>query len=363
MKKHVIPFLMALVCIIISLAQLPITAVAAGGYELTLHLEVDDQVPLQGVLYYLYQVGERTGDKGNYIYTLTEAFQDYEINLNELDLWNDTAQSLEDEASELVRYVEDNGIEAAKGPIPTDAKGDATFTDLSPGLYLALGEPMSTGNKSYYPQATLVAVPFPMPQDGKYSGKWINPVTIDVKAFGPPIDITVRKVWQGIGNPLPVTVQLLRDGKLYGSTQLHANNNWRYTWESLDSNHKWTVRENPIPNGWQADYTQNGNTITITNRSTTTQQNHSNPTPSNDPTNDPTSTSFGDEVSDDATPSDDLSWPDTLLNHSANLVLPQTSQLWWPVPLLIVLGVILLLTGAALFVQKEKSEEFAKPYE
>lgn len=37
--------------------------------------------------------------------------------------------------------------------------------------------------------------------------------------------------------------------------------------------------------------------------------------------------------------------------------LPQTGQLWWPVPLLATVGVLLLLIGAVLFVRKEEPEE------
>ena len=45
------------------------------------------------------------------------------------------------------------------------------------------------------------------------------------------------------------------------------------------------------------------------------------------------------------------------------LNLPQTGQLWWPVPLLVAAGVSLLMIGVALFVRKEESEEFEEPYE
>ena len=42
--------------------------------------------------------------------------------------------------------------------------------------------------------------------------------------------------------------------------------------------------------------------------------------------------------------------------------LPQTGQLWWPVPLLVAVGTLLMI-GASLFVRKEESEEFEEPYE
>ena len=66
---------------------------------------------------------------------------------------------------------------------------------------------------------------------------------------------------------------------------------------------------------------------------------------------DPILTSVGtDNKSTEPTPSD-------------NLTLPQTGQLWWPVTLLMAVGVPLLIIGAALFVRDEESDEFEKPYE
>ena len=48
---------------------------------------------------------------------------------------------------------------------------------------------------------------------------------------------------------------------------------------------------------------------------------------------------------------------------SDTLSLPQTGQLWWPVPLLIAVGVPFFLIGVLLFVRKEESEKFEEPYE
>ena len=48
---------------------------------------------------------------------------------------------------------------------------------------------------------------------------------------------------------------------------------------------------------------------------------------------------------------------------SDNFTLPQTGQLWWPVTLLMAVGVPLLIIGTALFVRKEESDEFEEPYE
>ena len=43
--------------------------------------------------------------------------------------------------------------------------------------------------------------------------------------------------------------------------------------------------------------------------------------------------------------------------------LPQTGQLWWPMLLLVSVGVPFFMIGATLFARKEESEEFEEPYE
>ena len=105
-------------------------------------------------------------------------------------------------------------------------------------------------------------------------------------------------------------MQLLRDGEVYRSALLNDSNDWSYTWEGLESGHRWQVTEQDVPEGYQMSVSQDGTVFWVTN----TWSPEETPTPST-----PEETPSG--------------------------TLPQTGQLWWPVPLLLGAGLLLLLWG------------------
>ena len=147
-----------------------------------------------------------------------------------------------------------------------------------------------------------------------------------------PEEITVKKVWKGSGtHPDSVTVQLLCDGELFGEQVLSSDNGWSYTWTADLSGHTWSVLEVNIPDDYTFDVAWEGNVATVTNTYNEAQQ------------------PDGPDSPDGPNP------PDGSSNPSDGSALPQTGQLWWPVPLLIAAGVLLLLIGMVLFVRKEKA--------
>ena len=98
----------------------------------------------------------------------------------------------------------------------------------------------------------------------------------------------------------------MQDGTAYGDpVMLPHNGAWKYTWKDLDVNHKWTVTEKK-QNGYLApDIQQIGNTFFVTNTC--------------------------DRPPEPVKP--------------GSPALPQTGQLWWPVPVLIALGLLFILIG------------------
>ena len=301
-----------------------------------------------------------------------------------LDFWSDyTAERLNTMTKGLAGYIEEHGI-SDDGSGRTDANGKLTFKNLQAGLYLVLGNPKAEGDTTYYPQAALVAVPFYYVEENG----WLYHVRIKAKVEkvvdvpDPPSgqQISVRKVWDGTGDhPSSVNVELLRDGKPNRSATLSADNNWSYTWKGLDSGYQWTVRENPVPEGWQVSYTQSGNTFTIINTQTGPggpgdgpgggpgdgpggtepgDPGPNNPRPNNPGSGDPGPGNPGSGDPGPHTPGPDGSGPDTPPdNPPSGPRLPQTGQLWWPVLLLVGVGVPLLLIGAVLFGRKKGPEE------
>ena len=130
----------------------------------------------------------------------------------------------------------------------------------------------------------------------------------------------VLKIWDENGYeidlPKEVTVDLLKDGEVFDTVTLNADNLWRYTWEELDAGCNWSVVEREMKD-YSVSVTREGITFVITN---TYNPDDPDPKPTPTPTPPP-----------DKPPEDPK--------------LPQTGQLWWPVPMLVCAGMLLIIIG------------------
>lgn len=114
-----------------------------------------------------------------------------------------------------------------------------------------------------------------------------------------PVDRTAIKIWKNDGahleeRPTEVQAALLCDGDIYEIVTLNEENGWTYSWTELDGEMEWTVEEYTVLDKYTSSVTQDGSTFIITN-----------------------------------TYSD----------------IPQTGQLWWPVPMLLALGLGMIVVG------------------
>ena len=127
------------------------------------------------------------------------------------------------------------------------------------------------------------------------------------------IDRKVLKVRADDGHekdrPKEVIVQLLSDGTVYDTVTLNAANNWRHTWTGLNDRYTWTVAEKESE-GYTVDITREGITFVVTN--TYNEDNTDKPIPTTP-----------------ATPT--------------NPTLPETGRLWWPVSVLMAVGLMLVV--------------------
>ena len=89
---------------------------------------------------------------------------------------------------------------------------------------------------------------------------------------------------------------------------LSDENQWSYTWNDLSSRYTWNVVETTVPEGYTESSIKEGNTVVLTNTSTT-------PVIEEKPT-------------------------------SSNQ-LPLTGQLQWPIPVLVIAGIMFLIIGKA----------------
>ena len=98
----------------------------------------------------------------------------------------------------------------------------------------------------------------------------------------------------------------MQDGKSYETVTLNQENSWNYTWEDLEAGHEWKVVEQTVPSGYTMTSTQEGKRFIITNT---------------------------------------YKKPGTTVPTGGGSKLPQTGQLWWPVPILVILGILAILVG------------------
>lgn len=293
----------------------PALATGSGALEL--------QYDRNGVEFQIYRVAEASGSG----YALTGAFHGYSVEI--------PGESWRDAAATLAAYAaRDQLLSNATG---RTAAGGVAFSGLESGLYLVVGQAASSCGKIYTPVPFLIEV--------GVSGT----VTADVKweesgdgggGGSNEIDVSVRKVWSGDSaqnRPGSVTVQLLGNGAVLDSVVLSDANGWCYTWKNLNDSCRYQVTEETVPDGYAVSVSQSGNTFTVTNRA----EGSGGPDTPDDPNipDSPDETNIPDNPDGPSNPNVPGD-PDTP-------GLPQTGQFWWPVPVLLVLGGMLVFAGQA----------------
>ena len=156
--------------------------------------------------------------------------------------------------------------------------------------------------------------------------------------------LTVNKEWildDGGEAPVSVTVELLRNNRVYKEVTLDEDNDWSHTWTGLDDHYNWRVREADVPDGFTAEVSHRGTTWTITNDDI--------PEDPETPPEEPDEPDEPDTPEDPVTP-DEPDVPDTPdtpdePNTPNEPTLPQTGQNWRLVWILAITGAVLVLVG------------------
>ena len=208
----------------------------------------------------VYRAGEITD---NWEFVLTGAFQDIPADLNDLD-----TEAMTELSETLAAYAAADGIEPDYSG-RTDENGQVVFEGLTKGLYLIIGESVIWDGMRYDPVPFLLTVPS---QDAE--GAWNYQTEADVKyeTSVPEKEETEYKVvkyWVGDGSgnarPVQITVDILRDGILYDTQTLTAENNWSYSWTAEDNGSVWQVVEREIPDHYTVKVENNKTMFLLTN--------------------------------------------------------------------------------------------------
>lgn len=385
--------LIGMLMLILSAAFIPAkTASAVDNCSVTLECVVNKEA-LSGVEWKAYRIGSRNPYGG---FVLEGDFAKYPVTLDDM-----SSTAIADVAYTLETYaLKDNLKPDAKGK--TNSKGSLTFDNLRTGIYLLSSDNFSTKDYKYQSQPAIIEL----------GGFEENNVTVKPKFTVTPIPkpqkvtYSVRKVWINDSTentrPTSISVELYKDGALNKTVVLNSSNGWYYEWES-DKNSTWRVLESSIPFGYTVNYSVSSTEYLIQNTFTA-------PTPTTEPTSEavPTVPTTG-ETTEATTvtttttttvttlpPEEELkrvveeyeefnehdytpeSWKEFLeVLKRAKLILgasdsteeeikavleelrlarqklilgylPQTGQLWWPVPVLAGGGLVMIASGVRL---------------
>lgn len=319
LSKHILSLLLGMISVFM---LLPVQVLAAGeidtGRDVSLTIRYEhDKKPVSGVQFDLYRVADVTGDAG---FTLAGDFKDYPVSVSDLtaDEWKKLAETL----SAYVSRDRLTPLDSGK----TDADGNLSFpaqqTGLKAGLYLVAGHQQVQDGYIYTTEPFLVS----LPDQDTAGNAWTYDVTVTPKytrTENPPkpdgrtVTRKVLKVWKGDdrkSRPEEVSIQLLKDGTVYDTVRLSADDNWRHTWKELPEYNEdgsrivWSVVEKETEN-YTVLISREGITFTVTN-----------------------------------------TWPDKDNTKGSDggtgsKKLPQTGVLWWPVPVLTCVGLVFLIVG------------------
>lgn len=319
-RKRTFALLAAVLCLLTSVAQ------AAGSIDLTRKPTLtltyrDGKTALSGAKFSIYRVADadETGEQ-----TVRSEFDEFDLDIRGKNdrRWREMAQTLESYVLRRELTPADSG--------KTDKTGMLTFPTqgktLAAGLYLVIGERHTQDGNDYDAEPFFVLLPT---QDLE-NNEWVYDVSANVKFGKTPVpddgDTVTRKVlkvWDDDGaedsRPQEITVELLRNGKVYDTVKLSEKNNWRYTWLDLDADARWSVTEKTV-SGYTVSITREGITFVVTN------------TKKSDRTDTPDTPVKPSNPSKPSSP--------------AKPTLPQTGAVWWHVEALALSGLVFLILGA-----------------
>ena len=215
----------------------------------------------------------------------------------------------------LAAYAEANAL--AYTAKRADENGEVLFDNLPCGAYLVVPAMMAEGYLC--PSPFIVSVPTANAEEGWNYHVQATPKTEKTEDSAEKTRLAVKKTWANTKNPpAAVSVALLQDNTIVETVELNAQNNWYHKWEELDDGHAWSVAELAVPTDYAVSYSASQLTVSITN----------------------THTKPADDTSDD---------------EQDELV--QTGQLNWPIPILLVAGLLFFGVGWALLNFSKKEEE------
>lgn len=187
--------------------------------------------------------------------------------------------------SEILKCITKDVLSITKS---TNDKGIVTFDNLDLGLYIVTQSNKVEGFSVI--DSFLVMIP------NVIDNEWIYDISALPKTdIYKVMDLIINKVWNTVNENLPheILVNLYKNDEVIETVVLNEENNWSYTFEDIEASDEYYIKEVNVPKGYIDSYQIVDNVFTIIN-------------------------------------SDKL---------------PQTGQIFYPIVLLIISGVIFILIG------------------
>lgn len=395
----------ALCCMLAGLCMPSVFAAgdAAGSVSFVCQL---DEIKLEGMQWDLYLVAVRNENYYEYaeqyaqmvraalpdkpdisepnVYRTVGQFEGTAVMLKEPDdpSMTDAAGTLENEA--VVRqYTPDRTLYA-------DENGAVVFDNLAQGLYLLSGKRLEHGAFTVVPAPMLIEIV----QDSHHNNLQIEPEPKMQRRSRSDGDsaYTVCKVWEDDkgyepDRPAFITVNVYKDGELFDTVTLSGENDWRKTWYGA-ADAEWRVEEAAVPEHYTVVYLSNETQYLIRNTFTPWYDSSSSNEEwrTKDDPNETTMTTLtettavqtgsGTTASDDSRTTAGSNATGTTTSTTAKGggsasgggssggaaggsggggKLPQTGQLWWPVPLMSAGGILFILLGRRTLRREEEA--------
>lgn len=356
--------------IFLCLSCISTVASAKTKGTLTLICECKDK-PVQGLKWNLYRIGSFDGEK----ITLEGEFANLPVDMTDI-----SASGLADVASTLREFAFVYKYKTAdSGNSKKDGTVELKFDEA--GVYLIAAKQLTKDGVTYIPTpAIFVLDPENEPEKTIYPKiKKVAVLTGEIERF------QLIKVWENAENlptkPTEIVVDIYRDHDLYDTVTLSETNNWSYSWEE-DVGYEWSILERKLPEGCSVIYRKDGRQYIVVNTyvpdfSFDWEVNFPPPTIETTTTSTATTTSSTtttakvtkDIVAEDSeTMTTTTSTTETTTTTTTTIKkttkkttttskLPQTGQLWWPVPVMAGAGLVLIAAGARIISNSKRNED------
>ena len=264
MKKRL--FCSIAIIMLATLLLLPLQVYAANpidtSHACSLQLEYStSQTAFPNLSISLYRVADYFSDG---TWKLSGDFANYPVNIHGITSQTEWAQV----TSTLFAYASADHLQPMRQGT-TDTSGHLLFEDLTPGMYLIPGYSAENSSGTWQFDAFLVLLPHPAEEGPHLYDVTAKPKCSQFTPTPEQIQLTVVKHWRDAGyensRPASVTVDILNNGQVVMTQQLNQENNWTFSWDTLNDGSVWQVVERNVPSGYTVTVSQTGNSFLLTN--------------------------------------------------------------------------------------------------